>query len=197
MRNELQTFLNSEDGSLSLETAIVFPLLLWVFGATFLFWDLYHTKAVSQRAAFTVADALSRVSVVDAAYMDGLMNIHNYLLQGRNAQRMRISTIGVTQSTELATDQTFCTVWSYSPSNMPVMDDTLLNSMKDRIPNMRYGTVAIVVEAQVGWIPFLWVGIGPTSMDNFVVTRPRYDPQLVYIDGGGVQHRYPTANCSV
>ncbi len=181
------SFFKGDSGSMSVEAVLVFPLLLWAFGGTFLFWDLYQTRVISQRAAYTVADTLSReVDAVDADYIAGLKDVHTYLIQGRYDSRMRVTTVAWDD-----TAKAFEMIWSHTPDDTWIAHtDATLNDEADRIPDMTQGDVAILVEVQVRWVPFLWVGVGPTQMETFIITRPRFGPQLVWENADGTQIGY-------
>ena len=178
----LLTFLKSETGTLSVETVIVFPLLLWAFAATFLFWDMYHAQATSQRAAYTVADALSReTDPINAAYVEGIDDVHTYLTQGQHATRLRVTALIWDD-----VDEEFKVSWSHTPDGDWVEHTTeTLNLREAQIPLMAKGDCALLVESQIRYIPFMNVGIQPMVMENFVITRPRFGPQVVWEDSAG------------
>ncbi len=180
--NRLQKFIKSETGTLSVETVIMFPLLLWAFGATFLFWDLFHAHATSQRAAYTVADAISREeNAINQTYMNGMDDVHTYLTQGQHATRLRITALIWNED-----DAEFNVAWSRTPDgNWAEHTDASINDVADQIPNMAAGDCAILVESQMRYIPFMNVGLDPMVLENFVITRPRFGPQLVWEDADG------------
>jgi len=182
-------YLTREHGSMSLETVIVFPMLLWAFGATFLFWDAFHAQAETQSAAYTIADLLSREeNTVDATYLTGLQKMQNYLIQGKMATRLRVTTIDWNE-----TKKQYEVIWSRTPdTNWRELNDTTLNEQAARIPKMSSGDIAILVETQARYIPWLNVGVGTTVMENFVVTRPRNGPQLIWKNADGTEIGYGT-----
>jgi Flp pilus assembly protein TadG len=60
-------FLKSENGSYSVEAVIIFPILLWALGATFVFWDVYKLRNNAAAGTYTVADLVSRqTDAIDA-----------------------------------------------------------------------------------------------------------------------------------
>lgn len=183
-------FLSDENGSMSLETVLVFPLLLWAFAATFLFWDLFHAKAITQRAAYTIADALSReTDPVDDTYINGMDNVHAYLIQGSHATRLRISAITWDED-----DAEFKVSWSQTPdTDWSAHTNATLNALDTQIPVMAAGDCAILVEAQVRFVPFMNVGIPPLVLDSFIVTRPRFGPQLIWKAADGTETQCVTA----
>ena len=69
-----------------------------------------------------------------------------------------------------------------------------LAKVADQIPAMEEGHVAVLVETQVRWEPFIWAGIGVQTMEDFVITRTRYAPQIVYENPDGTLIRYLNAN---
>lgn len=186
-----KTFRKSEDGTMSVDAVIVLPFLLWVIAMTYGFWDLFHTKAVSQRAAYTIADTLSRETEnVDATYLNGINNVHTYLMQGQHSSRLRVSLIAWND-----TDSEFNVIWSKSPdANWTGHTDATLALVEDSIPAMNQGDVAIFVEAQVRFIPFMDFMLDPMTLETQVVTRPRFAPQLVWENADGTTVGYGSSN---
>lgn len=185
--HRFKLFQKSEDGSVTVEAVIVLPFLLWVIAMTYLFWDLFHTKAISQRAAYTIADTLAREEgTITAEYLNGIGNVHSYLLQGQHSSRVRVSLIAWDDENE-----EFNVIWSKSPDQKWAghTDATLLD-VEDSIPSMNKGDVAIFVEAQVRFIPFMDLILKPMVLDSRVVTRPRFAPQLVWENADGTTIGY-------
>jgi hypothetical protein len=71
------------------------------------------------------------------------------------------------------------------------MSNDELNAQKARLPVMATGDIAILVETHSRYVPFLnFAGIGPLVMENFVVSRPRNGPQLVWQNPDGTTITY-------
>ena len=123
----LSRYLTREHGTMSLEAVIVFPMLLWAFGATFLFYDVFHFQTQAQSASYTIADVLSREeNPVDDSYLKGLQKMQNYLLQGRYASRLRVTTLYWDD-----TKKQFTVIWSHTPyGTWPDLTTATLNQVR-------------------------------------------------------------------
>ena len=181
----IRSFFKSETGTLSVETAIVFPLLLWAFVATFVFWDIFYARSINMRAAYTIADALSReTDEINEEYMDGMQDMLTFLLKGQHDVRLRVTTVVYDHTWD-----EFEVEWSYaSDHNWEAHDTDSLVASWDKIPPLARGDTAIIVESELAYVPFFNVGLWPMTMDEFIVTRPRFGPQLVWerTDGGNI-----------
>ena len=75
-KSALARFREDTAGTVTVEAVIVFPLLLWLFGATWVWFDVSRQQAVNQKANFTIADAISReTDPVDDTYINNSMNL--------------------------------------------------------------------------------------------------------------------------
>ncbi|MEO0991111.1 MAG: pilus assembly protein [Pseudomonadota bacterium] len=183
LRILVRDFLKDTRGTMSVDAAICFPLLLWAFGATFLFWDAFRAKTINLKAAYTIADALSReTSAIDMNYLTGLNELYDFLTDSDTPVRLRVTTIAWDE-----TNQQFEFIWSRTTSTSELPEHTIasLNLHSDQIPAMSMGDLAILVETEMDYVPFLNVGIPAQTFDNFVVTRPRFGPQLVWQNSDG------------
>jgi hypothetical protein len=76
-------------------------------------------------------------------------------------------------------------VWSYvdggTGGKSPITQATM-SEIEGRIPVMADAATGIVVETWAGFVPMLSVGIDAQYFENFVVTRPRFAPQLTWDD---------------
>ena len=180
----IASFLRNQRGSLSVEAVLVFPLLLWAFAATFVFWDVYQSENDSQRAAFTIADTLSReTGYVDADYIAGLNRMHSFLTKSNHPVQLRVSTLKWN-----ASSKEFEIIWSHSPNNnLLAHDDETINMAAAEIPDMAVGDIAILVETQMEWEPIFRIGLEPRKISQFVITRPRFGPQLVWERSDGTR----------
>lgn len=178
----LKTFAKSESGTVSIEAALMAPLLLWAFIATFVFWDAFYAQSINMRAAYTVSDALSReTDAVDSDYMAGMAKVMTFLTKGQYTTRMRVS--AVTHND--ATDE-FTVEWSWaSDDSWLAHDNTSLADYEVQIPPIAKGDLAIIVESDLAFQPYFWVGLYPMTLSDFVVTRPRFGPQLTWIADDG------------
>lgn len=174
----LRRFRSEEEGSLTIETLIALPLLVWVHLMALVFFDAYHSQSVSVKAIYTLADALSREAEVTPAYMDGLEDLHRFLVPDSGGHRLRITTFRFNDDQDA-----YEVVWSRSrggPAQLTTA--TLLPYVQGgRLPPMTHGDVAVMTEGWVDHEPAADL-LDPFTYDDMVVTRPRLAPQLCWND---------------
>ncbi len=78
-----QFLVDDDAGSVSVETVIIMPILLWVYVATFVIFDGFRTHNQNVKAAYTIGDMLSReTNAIDNAYLEGLSDVFDFLTFG-------------------------------------------------------------------------------------------------------------------
>ena len=87
-------FWRDQQGSLSIETVVILPLLLFATTAGLGYWNAFNSNSRTAKVAYTVADIASRYTSVDDVDMAYLFNLQNKMLPGNVVQRtMRISSV--------------------------------------------------------------------------------------------------------
>jgi hypothetical protein len=173
MSTFLGKFGGDERGQLSIEAAMMVPLIVWIYVATFTYFEAFRADATNVKAAYAVGDLLSReTDPVDAAYIDGMNGIFGYMTAARQPTWIRVSNVGWDTD---AND--FKLNWSHASDGH---DPAILADIKDQIPMMAAGDTVIVVETFMPYSPEFNVGIQPFTFRNLVVTRPRFAPQLCW-----------------
>lgn len=173
-------FRDNEDGTTLVEAVLVLPALLWAFLALFVFWDGYRSFNVVQKASYTMADLISRTNLtktLDATYINGLKSTMAYLLDPDQTSTMRVSSIQW-----LTASNSYVVKWSYSPSNsLPAYTTANLPAnVKARIPVMADGNYITLVETHVPYNPVFDVGLNATTINQFIVTRARFEDCILY-----------------
>jgi hypothetical protein len=89
-----QFLVDDDAGSVSVETVIIMPILLWVYVATFVIFDGFRTHNQNVKAAYTIGDMLSReTNAIDNAYLEGLSDVFDFLTFGGNPSHLRVTQI--------------------------------------------------------------------------------------------------------
>lgn len=173
-------FLRECRGSVSVETVIVMPMLILALGMVVLLSGMFRSQTVSTKAAYTISDTLSRrVDPVDAAYLDGLAQLHRYLSQAQHDVSLRVSSVAF----DVDADEYFV-IWSYNPSGDGVLTTETINLGIDaRLPTLATGETLILVEAGTQWRSFLPQVLADRDFNQIVFTRPRFTPQLRFDTG--------------
>jgi Flp pilus assembly protein TadG len=188
LKHRFTTFLRNEDGLVLAEALIMMPLLIWGLVAIFIYWDVFRTINMTQKAAYSIADLLSRQkNTIPLAYANGLQNIMNFLTPGGHAVKMRITSFECNSPTGTklcnATTGSYKLLFSYSPGNkIAVLTEPNIQPwMTSKIPTLSNGESVFVVETSVEFqaqlktaIAGLMVGVTDNTFGEFIVTRPRH-----------------------
>ena len=188
LKHRFTTFLRNEDGLVLAEALIMMPLLIWGLVAIFIYWDVFRTINMTQKAAYSIADLLSRQkNTIPLAYANGLQNIMNFLTPGGHAVKMRITSFECNSPTGTklcnATTGSYKLLFSYSPGNkIAVLTEPNIQPwMTSKIPTLSNGESVFVVETSVEFqaqlktaIAGLMVGVTDNTFGEFMVTRPRH-----------------------
>lgn len=196
LRHSFRAFLRDESGVLLAEALILLPMLVWGFLALVVYWDVFRTINVTQKAAYSIADMLSRQGVITSQFVDGLENVLTFLTPGAPASRMRITSIEFDEGTNNQAiwdaDDSFILLFSRSPGDkVPQRTTVDINEInfRNRIPVMSDLESVIIVETWVDYVPDFDIGVlnmAPGLTDQtftqFIVTRPR-NWRRVCLDG--------------
>ncbi|MGY6536731.1 MAG: TadE/TadG family type IV pilus assembly protein [Pararhodobacter sp.] len=206
----LARFRRDTRGTVSVETIIILPLLLWALVATVVFFDAFRTRQQVQTAALSVADLISReTAMVTPSYLEGMNDVFDFLAASRRPTRMRISSL-IWNSAE----QRNRVQWSYGTRGMAPLADPVFAMLAandhqsllqffgddesfsfagaqaqmptpdliDRIPPILPGEAVILVESFALWSPFVDVGFAQRRITHVVATRPRFAP-WIHLEG--------------
>lgn len=171
----LATFLKDRSGTLSVETVLIFPLLVWAFGATLVFWDAYKTNGALVSATNVVGDLVSREGdkTIDNDYLNGLDLLLAQLVPDAADTDVRISVVELRPGVGKDDPPFHALIGSEGTGRLP--DRENIDDLADIIPNMAVSASLILVETQAGWSPFLDGVLGARAMESFAFVSPRFD----------------------
>lgn len=179
----LRRWLRDTQGALSVETIIVFPVLLGAFLALLVFFDAFRTQKVNVSASYTLSDLISRqVAPVTPAYLEGLHDIYDHISRSNHATSLRVSSVYWN-----VIDEEYQVVWSYATRGGTPLGNARLNEAVDRLPIIPRADTVILMEAQMHYTPPFAQGLTARTFSHFVVTRPRFAPQIVFQPNSGTQ----------
>jgi Flp pilus assembly protein TadG len=182
---KLISFIRDVRGNVLAETVVILPIVIWSYLAFFVYWDAYKTTNVAQKAAYTVADLISREqTTLPTTYIPGMLSLLRYLVEDQTSTKIRVTSLLFTEGATVrvaeddADDRTIVQ-WSISPNNamVPYTTATLLPVL-NKIPAMFDGDSVILVETSMDFKPMFDVGMASRQVTNFVVTRPRFLPKI-------------------
>jgi Flp pilus assembly pilin Flp len=177
LARRLRAFRRDEGGMISIEFVIWMPLILVVMASTFTLFEAFRQKSLNVKAAYTISDAISReTDPIDGAYLDGMLSVLKFLTESDGLYGMRVTLVRYD-----AGDDTHEVVWSQSRGAFVSMDDTSLQELRDQLPTLLDNERVIVVETETEHTPVFDIpALQPQSFYNFVFTRPRFAPQIVW-----------------
>lgn len=184
LRRRAAAFRADETGSVTVETIIMIPLLLWAFIAIYVFFDVFRVQAVNVKASYTIGDALSReTGYVTNRYLSGLSGLQGTLLNTNETRDLQVTVYSYN-----TTRKRYEVRWSRSLGRLPELTTETLNEIDNILPVMPGGEVAILTRSRVDYHPIYDVGIAPFVFDEYTVTRPRFAPQLCWnrVENGNV-----------
>lgn len=193
LKSRIAAFLRNEDGLVLAEGLIMLPLLIWGLVAMFIYWDVFRTINVTQKAAYAIADLLSRQkNTIPLAYANGLQNVMNFLTPlGGHTVKMRITSFECVSTADPnkicnATTGSYKLLFSYSPGGpgngvVALTEANIQNWKSTRIPTLNNGESAFVIETTVDYkaqlqtaIAGMMIGVSDNTFGEFIVTRPRH-----------------------
>ncbi|MDQ2093268.1 TadE/TadG family type IV pilus assembly protein [Rhodalgimonas zhirmunskyi] len=176
IRKRLSGFRDETDGTVAVEAVVMLPLILWAFCGLFVFFDAYRQNAISQKAAYTISDLISReTAAIDNDYIDGMYSMLNFLTRSGQERRLRITIVRFD-----ADDGEYHVEWSETRGTMDPLDDAVVNGWTDTLPVMVDEERLILVETRTVYEPPFTVGLSQQTLQTFVFTRPRFAPQVLF-----------------
>ncbi|SDY40528.1 TadE/TadG family type IV pilus assembly protein [Citreimonas salinaria] len=177
LSRRLRRFGRDEDGVISIEMVIWTPLILVVMASTFTLFEAFRQESLNIKAAHTISDAISReTDALDTEYLDGMLSVLRYLTNSSGTYGLRISLVRYD-----AGNDEYEVRWSQTRGDFGAMDDNLLALIRDRLPTLLDNEAVVVVETETEHTPVLDIpALQPQHFYNFVFTRPRFAPQVVW-----------------
>lgn len=179
LKHRFATFLRDEDGLILAESLLMLPLLIWALVAMFIYWDVFRTINVTQKAAYGVADLLSRQrDTISLNFANGLQNVMNFLTPGGHPVRIRVTSIEYVAATGK-----YKLLFSFSPQGkVPPLTETEVQAWKGtKVPTLNNGESVFVLETEVAFkaqlqtvLAGFLVGVEDGTYGQFIVTRPRH-----------------------
>lgn len=176
MRLFARRFRRDEEGSAAVELMLVLPMLIWALLAVLVFFDAYRMQTVNLKAAYTLGDVLSReTGYITPLYLNSMFELQQFLV-GDDEVLLRVTVIEYD-----GVNDTFDVRWSEGRgSPVTAMTNANIELIRNRLPIMPDGEMAIITETRLAYVPPASVGLNPIAFDDRVVTRPRFAGQLCW-----------------
>ncbi|NPD13969.1 hypothetical protein HOY34_01990 [Xinfangfangia sp. D13-10-4-6] len=175
------------------EFLLVLPLLIWAFLAMMVYWDTWRTINESQKAAYVVADLVSRQSTVNLPFINGMQTVMEALIGYQGDISLRITSIQWNVDPD-TNEGSYSVIFSRSPrSAKPALTAQDVEDLAYLIPELNPSETTVIVETWLDFTPaakgtierdgttnnaspraFLAnIGISDQTFRNFIVTKPR------------------------
>lgn len=175
----LNGFCRKEDGTIAVETVLILPVLFWGYVSLFAIFDAYRQHAVTQKAAYTLSDVVSRETTpIDTSYLSGSREMLAYL----TAKTTSDVAIRITSVKYDGVNKVYKRDWSKAKGWMPALTNAMVAELADDLPTMPHNERVTVVETFVKYSAPFNTGLSDRTIHNFVFTRPRYAPRVLWQD---------------
>ncbi|MBY5931528.1 hypothetical protein KUV51_00845 [Tateyamaria omphalii] len=175
--NNLRVFRDEDQGSIAIETVILIPLLFWAYLSMFAIFDSYRQHSINQKAAYTLGDIISRETTpLDNSYLDGTQKIFAYLTNNATSN----VAIRVTSVKYDAVNDVYKRDWSRARGWKKGLSHNEVNSLKHLLPVLPHNERVMVVETFAKYDAPFETGLKDREIENFVFTRPRYAPRVLW-----------------
>lgn len=181
IRHSLGTFASNENGNLSVETAIILPLLVWTVTLTYTYFDGFRENTANLKAAYTVSDLISREGedAITDNYAESMYLVYNRMVTDNSPLKMRLSVIQyIAADVDAGTEERYRIEWSTTCGFEGNWTNDNLDPLVELLPEMADLDTMIIVETSKDYVPLLnttWLDRDHT-FNNFVFTRPRFVP---------------------
>ena len=131
-----------------------------------------------QKAAYTISDMISRETLpIDGAYLDGAHTLFDALTRTPQDSSIRVSILQYDgQNNRMKLD------WSKTRGSSAALEEQSIRAWTDRLPKLVNGERIIIVETAASYDPPFNTGLEQREIKNFIFTRPRYAPQILWTD---------------
>lgn len=184
-------FARAQSGSVTVEAAVMAPLILAFFGFTFMWFDAFRVKNEVLKATYSVSDMISREQQeLPEQYFAGLHGVFDYMIRSNDETTLRVTTVKCTKDCDDDAKRELELCWSWASPGLAEHTATTFGKFEKAIPLMVLGDTVVVTEGSVEytWLFDWW--LEDLEIRNTIVTRPRFAAQVAlgdqrcYGDGG-------------
>lgn len=182
IKSRLSAFRDETGGTVSVEFIVMAPIIFWAYASMFSWFDAYRQVGVHEKAAFTIADMISReTDPITNEYIDNTRELVRFLTRSQDHPDLRVSVI----SYHLGKDQ-YGLDWSQKRGAIGKLRNSDVKNWHDKLPKLVNGERIILVETQLEYTPpFLYGLMEENTIRTFVFARPRFGPQVCFNSCGG------------
>ncbi|WP_235865298.1 TadE/TadG family type IV pilus assembly protein [Alloyangia mangrovi] len=199
LASHLARFARDTRGNVTIEAMITLPVLVVIFAACWVYFDVFREASVNQKANYVIGDALSReTDEIDDTYIDNAYRLLKlftrtgdavYDEESQNAgfaegdlyqTDLRITVVSYSEKKDK-----YSVEWSVVRGDPDPLTDSDLTGMTNRLPVLADAAQVILVETWDDYYPLFHVGLAAFPIEAYSFTQPRYAPQLLYNNKSG------------
>lgn len=173
----IRQFFSREDGVVSIEAIIVYPLLFWSLWTSYTYFDGYRHSARNLKAAYAIADILSREKkLVTAQYISTMYDLQTFMISNRSTASIRISFLRY----DADQDRHYVNWSCERGASFEKLTNATVTDVSDRLPVMHDNATMITVETKDLYTRPFKIGYGDHEfgIDKFIFTQPRGYTQI-------------------
>ncbi|PJE30899.1 hypothetical protein SAMN06297129_3432 [Pseudooceanicola antarcticus] len=177
LKHHIRRFARDEQGVVTVEFLMLFPLLVWAYVAMFVFFDMLRVTAQHQKAAYVISDMLSReTEYITPTYIDNSMKLFDSMMRLDRDNALRVSSIGYDEEHD-----TYEISWSQARGGKQALVNSDISDWGSRLPMLAAGDELILVETWYDYeIAWGQIDMDDLHLHNFVYTRPRFAAVLKF-----------------
>ncbi len=175
--HKMRRFRSDERGSVSIETAIIFPAIFMVILALFTAFHTFQIYAINQKAAYTIADMISReTNPIDPDYLQGTRELLRYMTNGDiDDVSVRVTIVYYDAETEA-----YSYDWSAKQGDVVDVTPQEVTGWSARLPTLLDQERIVVVETFHYYEPPFDTGLLARTISNYIFSKPRYAAQVLW-----------------
>ncbi|PRY94714.1 hypothetical protein BCF33_0310 [Hasllibacter halocynthiae] len=182
MAAAFRRFFRDEDGVLSIEAALTWPLLFMGCALMMVLWDGFSTRTKTLRANYVVADLASRQT---ERITQGMLDDYNTLFRlvsasrGETAIRVSLVTAELSDPDDPDSELLHSLRWSEQSGGVSGAPSYEAIASDGGVPPMVAGEHLLIVDVFRSWVPIRSFGeLAPQLMTERSATRPRFSTTI-------------------
>ncbi len=173
LKSLIARFIGEEKASVTVEFVIFFPVLMFWWIGSVVFFDAFQKKASAARVTHVIADIISRQTETSDAFITSMSLLKNRMIPNQPGGSIRISSI------EKLADGSYDILWTRSSNGDPL---TVADIPLTQVPTLSTGQTILFVESYIPFTPISnKLGIVARVWTNRVFINPRYVSSLPLI----------------
>ncbi|MEL6205924.1 MAG: hypothetical protein AAFR47_11515 [Pseudomonadota bacterium] len=183
LAERVRRFAEDTRGTLTVETALMMPMLAFFYVATFVWFDAFRAQNTITKATYTIADMVSRETLpISNEYLSAMSDVFDWLTYSQAPTQLRFTTAKCTEDCEDDAARKLEMCWSWATSDIQEHTNTSFEGIEGYIPIMVLGDTVLIVESFMRYQPVFNVRIDDQVLSSSIIVRPRYAGK---IDLGG------------